>query len=40
MGDAGLWHLDALFGGGSRVAYYNPGPPNSQLVRLYTVKLK
>ena len=40
MGDAGLWHLDALFGVGSRVDYYNPGPPNSQLVRLYTVKLK
>ncbi len=40
MGDAGLWHLDALFGVGSRVEYYNPGPPNSQLVRLYTVKLK
>ena len=40
MGDAGLWHLDALFGVGSRVDYYNPGPPNSQLVRLYTVQLK
>ena len=40
MGDAGLWHLDALFGVGKRVEYYNPGPPNSQLVRLYTVKLK
>ena len=40
MGDAGLWHLDALFGVGNRIESYNPGPPNSQLVRLYTVQLK
>ena len=40
MGDAGLWHLDALFGVGARIESYNPGPPNSQLVRLYTVQLK
>jgi peptide/nickel transport system substrate-binding protein len=39
MGDSGLWTLDALFGVGPRVESYNPGPPNSQLVRLYTVVL-
>jgi len=39
LGDSGLWTLDALFGIGPRVKGYNPGPPNSQLVRLYTVEL-